>query len=252
MINKNILEPIVYNSFYDFCEKVFYEAKIPKYNHKFSPQKYTNYYIIFLLVLKTQLKVSYRRLVDIVRQQRINRTVAYRFIPHYTTLQKASKRLDKNTFRNILFATFKVAKKYSGKLVIDGTGFSTINPSYYYMNRINAPKVKSFVKTSIIVDKETKLIVNGDAHAKNQRDNLYFQPLFNEVLLLHNNILEILADKGYDSTKNFEFAKKHKIEIHIPIRNYPQAARGYRISNKPKPLIRKKALLSFDKKNITK
>ncbi len=243
----NIMYPIPYNTFYEFCEKVFAEARISKYNSKYSNMLYSNHYHLFLILLKAQMNVSYRRITQIVKENKINRTIAYSRVPHYSTLQRVASNLDRNIYRKLIFATNKVAKKYSGNLAIDGTGISTINPSHHYTNRINAPKVKGFIKTSIVIDTETKFIINADASAENIHDNKHFLPLIKETLLkLKLKIRRILADKGYDSSGNFKFSFENDIEPQIPIRNYPQTAKGYGDEGVIHSKYRKKGKRIFD------
>ena len=243
----NNIQPIVYNSFYEYIEKVLFDARISRYNSKYSNRIYSNYYHLFLIILKEQMNKSYREITKIVKQNKINRTLAYSKVPHYTTLQKVASKLDKFLLKRILFASARISKRYSGNLAIDATGFSTLNPSHYYHNRINAKRVKSFIKTTIVLDVDNRLIVNADTHSNNQHDNLDFLPLMQEILSKQKlNIHKIFADKGYDAKTNFKFAYENGIKVLIPVRNYPQTAKGYKEEGKVKCLTRKKAKRLFD------
>ena len=64
------------------------------YAHKFSPKLYTQPQLFACLVLKTFFKTDYRGLTTLLQEWRdLRQTVGLRGVPHFTTLQKASRRL---------------------------------------------------------------------------------------------------------------------------------------------------------------
>src|SRR6516165_6078697 len=64
------------------------------YTHKNSPRLYTQPQLFVCLVLKTFFKTDYRGLTTLLHEcSELRRTVGLRSVPHFTTLQKASRRL---------------------------------------------------------------------------------------------------------------------------------------------------------------
>jgi len=64
---------------------------------------------------------------------------------------------------------------------------------------------------------------------------------------LRKTLKLVLADKAYDSTSNREYCWNNGIEVHIPVREWPQTRRGFGL----KPHYskhRKKAVKLFDEK----
>src|SRR5437879_11850556 len=64
------------------------------YPHKFSPKLYTQPQLFVCLVLKTFFKTDYRGIATLLHDgAELRATVGLRCVPHFTTLQKASRRL---------------------------------------------------------------------------------------------------------------------------------------------------------------
>ncbi len=73
---------------------------LPKYGHRFSPKKFTQYQLFACLVLKEFLKTDYRDVVGVLTDcPELCATIELQHVPHYTTLQKAADRLLKKTPR---------------------------------------------------------------------------------------------------------------------------------------------------------
>ncbi len=67
---------------------------LPPYAHRFSPKKYTQPQLFACLVLKTFFKTDYRGLTTLLGDHTDLRTLlGLHLVPHFTTLQKASRRL---------------------------------------------------------------------------------------------------------------------------------------------------------------
>src|SRR5947208_3573104 len=64
------------------------------YAHRFSPKKYTQPQLFACLVLKTFLKVDYRGLAaHLADHSDLRAALGLAAVPHFTTVQKASRRL---------------------------------------------------------------------------------------------------------------------------------------------------------------
>src|SRR2546423_4034696 len=62
--------------------------------HKFSPQRYTQPQLFACLVVKTFFKTDYRGVMALLQDHaELRVTLGLRRVPHFTTVQKASRRL---------------------------------------------------------------------------------------------------------------------------------------------------------------
>src|SRR2546421_7787298 len=74
------------------------------YAHKFSPKKFTQPQLFACLVLKTFLKADYRGVAEHLAEHSDLRSVlGLAVVPHFTTPQKASRRLLKRLVAKRLF-----------------------------------------------------------------------------------------------------------------------------------------------------
>src|SRR6516164_8608013 len=70
------------------------QTRLRAYAHKFSPKKFTQPQLFACLVLKTFLKTDYRGVTaHLDDHAELRRTLTLPAVPHFTTLQKASRRL---------------------------------------------------------------------------------------------------------------------------------------------------------------
>src|ERR1700682_558363 len=77
--------------------------------HRFSPQRYTQPQLFACLTLKVFFKTDYRGIVQCLRDlSDLRRVLGLTHVPHFTTLQKASKRLLRRPrARRLLRATLR-------------------------------------------------------------------------------------------------------------------------------------------------
>src|SRR5271155_3970286 len=70
------------------------QEHLPQYAHQYSPKTYTQPQLFVCLVLKTYFGADYRKVAAIIADFDALRTyIGLNRVPHYTTLQKASRRL---------------------------------------------------------------------------------------------------------------------------------------------------------------
>ena len=70
------------------------QQSFPAYSHEFSPKKFTQHQLFACLVLKSFLKTDYRGVVEHLKDcPSLIESVGLTKVPHFTTLQKAAKRL---------------------------------------------------------------------------------------------------------------------------------------------------------------
>jgi len=75
-------------------------AALPAYGSKFSKKTFTRHQLSALLAVKMFLKVSYRGLVAYLADwAELRAVLGLKTVPHFTTAQKAARRLKKTTPR---------------------------------------------------------------------------------------------------------------------------------------------------------
>ena len=85
------------------------------YAHRFSPQKFTQHQLFAVLVLKEFMRCDYRKVTELLSDcSTLREVIGLESVPHYTTIQKASKRLLKLcSAKSLLESTVKLARKKS-------------------------------------------------------------------------------------------------------------------------------------------
>jgi len=69
-------------------------ATLPEYGSRYSPKKFTQPKLMVCLVLKTFFDIDYRGIIQILDDcPNLCKVFELKTVPHFTTLQKASKRL---------------------------------------------------------------------------------------------------------------------------------------------------------------
>ena len=246
------LEVIDRRGFYNLVEKVFLEAKFPEKFSNFSKKTYGNFNHVFLLLYKSRLNLSGRRFEKIANELGLNRLLCIKRIPNHSTSSRFLKKVDKELFRLMTQACATLLDLIESKAIIDSTGFSLTNPSFHYVKRMKKKngeetvKVKNYVKTSLIVDAKTKIVLNVDHTLRDRHDVIFFKPLFEELKI---KVLQINADKGYDDEKLYRYCFEKNILPMISMKEYKQSAKGFGLTKKiGKGWFRKKASKIFDEK----
>lgn len=113
---------------------------LPLYAHKFSPKTYTQPQLFACLVLKTFFKTDYRGLaVLLCDYDALRWLLGLKSVPHFTTFQKASRRLLKAARARKLFNTsvrrFLGRRRRLQRVALDSTGLECGQRSLYYVRR---------------------------------------------------------------------------------------------------------------------
>lgn len=203
-------------------------ATFPDYSHRYSPKVYTQPQLFACLVLKTFFKTDYRgicrMLKDLISLQAV---LGLDKVPHFSTLQKACKRLlCTANVQRVLDVTVERMYKRRRKLkraALDSTGFQCGNASSYYTRRRAADgkkpvTYKHFSKLEVGVDCDTHLIVAAIAGRGPRPDVDRFVPLL-EQILTRVKPAAVLADAGYDSEPNHQYAHDHGVRSFIPAKH---------------------------------
>ena len=196
---------------------------LPPYRHKFSPQKFTQAQLATLLILKEFFTTDYRGIVEIVQDSSdLRKILDLGIVPHYTTLQKASREiLRKKQVKKLLKETICLAEeegiliKTSTLSAMDSTGMESGHTSRYFIKRrakgeteqYQRTTYKRFPKLVLACDTITHLITGALGMRGPSPDVVHFKPLIKEMLDTHEP-RTLLADAGYDSEESHRYARE--------------------------------------------
>jgi len=193
---------------------------LPMYSHRFSPKKFTLPQLLAILVLKKFFKTDYRGITVLLQDfPQLAKTLKLKSVPHYTTIQKAAKRI--LTFSgalDLLYATAEYALKNTKNIklaAIDSTGLECGHISPYFLARLHNGKIPhrntrltKWPKFAIIADTKTHIILTALSTYGPSSDSGHFKKAL-ELLPNECFIEKLLADAGYDSEKNHVLANEH-------------------------------------------
>ena len=198
------------------------------YAHKFSPKKYTQPQLFACLVLKTFLKTDYRGLAaHLADHSDLRDALGLQAVPHYTTPQKASRRLLQRPRARRLFRTtvrrFLRRRQRLPRAAFDSTGLDCGHASRYYIRRrasIRSPwqtvTYTRFAKLEAAFDCQSHLMVGVLVGRGPRPDADRFVPLL-DATLANVRLSSVLADAGYDSEPNHRHARdKRGVRSFIP------------------------------------
>ena len=229
---------------------------LPDYNHRFSPKKFTQPQIFVCLVLKIFFKTDYRGTVAILGDSdELRKVFGLGITPHFTTLQKASRRLLSSQSANkLLDSTVRIMQKNKKiKLAaVDSTGLEARYISKYFVRRKRAKQLETYENTyyrrwpklGISCDCSNHMVLSAIAVRGPGVDVNQFERLVAPVAEKYN-IDKILADAGYDSESNHRFARD---SLHIKSIIPPKHGRPTLISKPLKGRYREMMRKKFDKK----
>ena len=206
------------------------KSVLPEFAHRYSPKKFTQPQLFVCLVLKIFFKTDYRGIVAILNDSSdLCKTFDLITVPHFTTLQKASKRLLKQKpAEKLLIATIKnVIDNNNVELAaIDSTGLDSSYVSRYFVRRRRSKQYelwedtiyKRFPKLAVVCDCYNHMILSAMTTRGPSVDvNQFCQPVKSAAEQF--KIEHLLADAGYDSQKNHQYAREvHHIKTTIPAR----------------------------------
>jgi hypothetical protein len=206
--------------------------------HKFSPKKYTQPQLFACLVLKTFLKTDYRGLVaHLADHAEIREVLGMRSVPHFTTPQKASRRLLQQSRARRLFR--KTIRRFLGRrhrlkrAALDSTGLDCSRARRYYVRRKTSVSKQwqtvtysHYAKLEAAFDCNSHLMIGVLVSRGPKPDTNRFVPLLDNALA-SVSIDTALADAGYDSEPNHKHAREKR-----GVRSFMPATHG-RPTDKP-------------------
>jgi Transposase DDE domain len=190
------------------------------YAHQFSPKLYAQPQLFACLVLKTFFKTDSRGVCVYLRDLTdLRQALGLRGVPHFTTLQKASVRLLRvRRVRQLLRVTIRrrlPRRRRIRRAAFDSTGLDCGHRSYYYVRRRSATNPRwqrvaysHYAKLELAIDTASHVILAALPARGPRVDTDRFVPLL-DATLAALRIDAALADAGYDSEPNHQYARDH-------------------------------------------
>ena len=207
------------------------QRALPLYSHRNSPKKFTQHQLFACLVLKNFLKTDYRGVVaHLADSPSLVETLGLKQVPHFTTLQKAARRLLTSArARRLLDATVRLQMGRKRRVkcsAIDSTGLECSAASGYFVRRRSrvAEPWKTVVyhrypKLGVICDASCHFVLACHAGRGPRPDVDEFRPLVADALT-RVLLTQMAADAGYDSEPNHRFARdEHRVRTIIPAKH---------------------------------
>ena len=181
--------------------RILKHCRIPLYLHRKSNHIYTVWQHIVLVTIRQYEGKSYRMFTDwLVEAYYLRLFLQLSKIPHYTTLQKFTDRINVVMLGKIIssFILFTGTRHiFAG---IDSTGFKITHASEYYTSR--AKLRKKYAKLSIGADVLQQIVCSIKIRrAPTRHDNIDFKPIVTRISKI-KSLSVVVADKAYDSEDN--------------------------------------------------
>ena len=219
--------------------RVLRNSRTPLFLHRKSNHVFTMWQHLILLAIKQYEGKSYRMFTEwLVEAYYLRLFLGLSRIPHFTTLQKFTDRINNSLLEKIISSFIVISGTKYIFAGIDSTGFKITHASQYYTDRTGLRR--KYAKLSIGADLLQQIICKiRIRRAPTRHDNIDFKPIITRT----SNILPlsvVTADKGYDSEDNHQLVREelHAFSViparyeHVPIwRTYgmyrKQMKRGY-------------------------
>lgn len=223
------------------------------YAHRFSPKKFTQPQLFACLVLKTFLRTDYRGLAGhLADHSDLRAVLALDVVPHFTTPQKASRRLLRQPRARRLFRTtvhrFLRRRRRVKRTAVDSTGLDCGHASRYYIRRRNGAAKQwqtvaysRYAKLEAAFDCSSHLMIGVLVGRGPRPDADRFVPLL-DATLANVQVASALADAGYDSEPNHRYARETR-----GVRSFIPATIGRPTSKLPTGHYRRRMKQRLDK-----
>lgn len=188
-------------------KRLFRIAGHPRYYHRMGPKKFQTWVLCLGLIIKQVYQLSYRRAMRFLDE-------FYHIKMHWTTLQKAAKRLPKSLWQSLLAATINTKEVYLAAL--DGTGFCRSGPSNYFLKRIDRDgPVGRPVQCVTMVDVEKRKFLVSNFFAKPYHEAQRVPTLHRQSCIKPD---VLLIDKAGDAEWLHQWLKENGTFLVAPVR----------------------------------
>ena len=200
------------------------QVTLRPYAHRFSPKKFTQPQLFAVLVLKEFLQFDYRKLSQfLLDAPEFREAIGLHKVPHFTTFQKASRRLlIYPRARRLLRKTIRIAVKHRrirrrvALAALDGTGLESHHASSYYVRR-RATGGKTWQKTTYIRFPKAGILCDCCSHlilavvpGRGPRPDMrHFRKALDQALEVVR-IDTLAADAGYDGEGSHVYARERR------------------------------------------
>ena len=215
------------------------KAALPAYAHRFSPKVFTQPQLFACLVLRQFFRTDYRGITGILSDAPLLRdAIGIQKVPHWTTLQKASRRLLRNaSVQKLLDATLVRARPRRRhkrrprvkRSAIDSSGFESHQCSSYFVRRRAKGRkdwqkttYKTFPKLAMLANCSNHMVLAAVAERGPGPDITHFERIVCQAYP-RAKMETLLADAGYDAEWVHEVAR-HDLGIRTIIP--PKIGRG--------------------------
>jgi len=201
---------------------------LPAYAHRFSPKKFTQPQLFACLVLKAFWKADYRGIARALHDlPELRKTIGLNSTPHFTTLQKAARRLLVATPAASLLAG-SIRRLAGGAqrvalAAVDSTGLEGRHVSSYYVRRRSKTPgkwqqttYKRYPKLAVVCDCRTHAILST-LRVRGPTPDIHQLRATLGPAVRQLRIERLVADAGYDSESNHVMVREQfGIESIIP------------------------------------
>ena len=219
--------------------RVLKHARIPLFSNRKSNHIFTIWQHIVLVAIRQYEGKSYRMFVEwLVEAYYLRLFLGLSRIPHFTTLQKFTDRINNSLLEKIISSFIVISGTKHIFAGIDSTGFKITHASQYYTERTGLEEnMRNYLLELTYYNKS--YVPLKIRRAPTRHDNIDFRPIITRT----SNILPlsvVTADKGYDSEDNHLLVREglHAFSViparyeHVPIwrthgRYRKQMKRGY-------------------------
>jgi transposase len=178
-------------------KRLFRRAGHPRFWHHMGPKKFETWMLCFGLIIRQVYKLSYRRAMKFLDEY-------YHLTMHWTTLQKAAKRLPKSLWQLLLQATISRSVPLAA---LDGTGMSRTNASQHYLRRIDRDgRVERPVQALCMIDVKKRKFLSASFFAQ-PKGEVRKAPQVIRQCKTKPDVL--LMDKGFDAEWLHQWLKEH-------------------------------------------
>jgi hypothetical protein len=197
------------------------KAVLPAYSHRSSPKKFTQHQLFACLVLKAFLKTDYRGLMACLQDAAPwCEAIELARVPHYTTFQKAARRLLRAAplaeLLNETVAQIMGRKRRVPLAAIDSTGLESRHTSRYFIHRrsrtpnlYQTTQYTRYPKLGLLVDCSNHVVL-GYLTDQGPKPDIRDLGRTLSQTSPHVRLEWLTADAGYDSESNHRLCRDER------------------------------------------